>query len=236
MAEHSSFATAANIFAAPNEAFEAIKQRPTALLPLLVLITAYCAVSFAYTTAVDVPWMIEQQLESSGAQMSDAERAQAVRAATAIQPAALGAIGAVASSIFLVLWIFVVALYYTGISFATNDGIKLKQWFSLISWCALPLVLGVIATIVNVLAGDVRFVMQDEINPLSFGNLFSIKPEEPSMVQRVLVSLDVTAMWTIALTVLAYQAWTKRSLVKSVAIVLGPLAAIVLITTLFTLL
>jgi hypothetical protein len=56
------------------------------------------------------------------------------------------------------------------------------------------------------------------------------------MVQRILVSLDVTAMWTIALTVLAYQAWTKRSLVKSVAIVLGPLAAIVLITTLVTLL
>jgi hypothetical protein len=236
MAERSSLATAANIFAAPNEAFQSIKDRPTFLLPLAVLLLGYSLVSLLYMNSVDLPWYIGQQLESSDAQMTNAQREQAIETASSIPPLALGATGAAVSSIAVVLWIFVIALYYTGVSFATSDGIKLKQWFSLTCWCTLPAVLGLLASIVNILAGDARFMPQQSINPLSFGSLFSIEPEGAGIVQRILLQLDLTSIWAIVLMVLAYQAWTQRSLAKTIAVVLGPIAAIVVIVTLFTVL
>jgi hypothetical protein len=72
MAERSSLATAANIFAAPNEAFQSIKDRPTFLLPLAALLLGYSLVSLLYMNSVDLPWYIGQQLESSDAQMTNA--------------------------------------------------------------------------------------------------------------------------------------------------------------------
>jgi hypothetical protein len=235
MAERSSLATAANVFTAPTEAFASIRERPTALLPIVLLLAGYALVSLLYMSSVDLPWFIEQQLDNSRTEMSDAQREQAIQAASSIPPIALGAIGAVTSSIAILLVMFVISLYYTGVSFATNDGIKLKHWFALTCWSALPAVLGLLASIVNILAGDARFMLQQDLNPLSFGNLFSIEPEDIGVVQRVLLQLDLTSVWAIVLMVLGYQAWTQRSFAKTVAIVLGPTIAIVVIVTLVTL-
>jgi hypothetical protein len=84
---------------------------------------------------------------------------------------------------------------------------------------------------------DARFMIQDAINPLAFGNLLSIELTAATpMVQRTLLSVDLTTIWTVALSVIGYQQWTASSLTKSVMVVLGPLAVIVLIGTLVTLL
>ena len=235
MANDSSLAVAANIFASPNEAFPVIKERPKFLLPVLVLLIGYCAVSFAYMNEVDLPWFMDNQLQAGNAELTEEQREQAVAAAANVSPMFYGAIGAVSTSLIVFLWVFVTALYYTGVSFLTNDGVRLKQWFALLCWCTLPSVLGLLAQLVNVFAGDARFMLQDEINPISFGNLLSIDRTGASIVQRIMLSIDITALWSIVLTVLGYQAWTKSPMVKAVAIVLGPLAVIVAVGTLFSL-
>ena len=235
MAESSTAAVAANIFVSPGEAFAAIKERPRAWLPLLVLLAAQATVSLVYMSNVDLAWMFETQLEAAGAELTQAQREEALTAATNISPTVYGAIGAVSSSIFILVIFFCVSLYYTGISFATNDGIKLKQWFGFACWCALPTVLGILAGLVNIVAGDARFMMQEEINPLSFANLFSIDTTDASILQRILAGLDLTWIWSMVLSVIGYQAWTDRSIAKSAVIVLGPLAVIVTIGTLLTL-
>jgi hypothetical protein len=127
------------------------------------------------------------------------------------------------------LYIFVIALYYTGVSFVTHDGVKLKQWFALICWCTLPVLLGLMASLVNVLFGDARFMLQEDLNPLAFGNLLGIDIENPTVLQRIMLGIDLTSLWCVVLMVLGYQAWTQSSLVKTVAVVLGPLLVIVAI-------
>jgi hypothetical protein len=117
----------------------------------------------------------------------------------------------------------------------TGDGVKLKQWFTLICWCALPQVLGIIAQLVNMTVNDPRFMLQDQINPLAFGNLLSIDRSGAPMVQRILLGIDITAIWTLVLQVLGYQSFTKSSYVKSAAVVLGPVALVVAIGTLLAL-
>jgi hypothetical protein len=80
---------------------------------------------------------------------------------------------------------------------------------------------------------DARFLPQEALNPLSFGNLFGIEMGPGlSLVQRILLSLDVTALWSTVLQIFGYQAFTQRSIVRATVVVLGPLAAIVLIASL----
>ncbi len=234
MADSSYVALATNIFTAPSQAFIALKERPRVLLPVLVLLIGFATVSFYFLSHVDMGFFLDNTLRSGNANLTDAQREQAVAAAAKIPPLVYGALGALSSSLIFLL-IFLVACYYTIVSFVTGDGVKLKQWFALLCWCALPQVLGIIAQLVNMVVNDPRFMLQDQINPLAFGNLLSIDRTGAPIVQRVLLGIDVTAIWTVVLQILGYQSFTKKSLVTSAAVVLGPLALIVVIASLLAL-
>lgn len=232
MANTSALSTFVNIFASPNEAFAAIRERPRAWLPLLIVIAGYCAVAFTYLHVVDLRWLMDSQLATSAPQLTDAQRQQAVERVVSIGPTLYGTVSAVAVALFMTLLFAVAALYYTAVSFFSGDGLKFWQWFGLVTWCALPTLLGVVAQFVNLLsATDARFLAPDAINPLAFGNLFSIDRTGATMLQRALFRVDVTALWSLALLVLAYQAWTKSSLLRTITVVFAPLVVIVAIGT-----
>lgn len=230
----SALQVASNIFMSPAQAFVQIRERPSPWLPLVVLLLGYCATSFVYLHRVDLAWFMDLQMQNAP-NMTEAQREQAVNAALRISPTTYGAIGSVTTSVSVLAIFALIALYYTGVSFATNSGIKYKQWFGLICWCTLPAAFGLLATIVNLLVSDVRFLPQDALNPLSFGNLLAIDPQGTPTLQRILLSLDPTTIWSVVLTILGYQAWTKRSLVHATLVVLGPLMLIVLLSALATL-
>jgi len=236
MADSSSVGVLSNIFTAPSLAFAAIKERPNPWLPLLVLIGAVFIVQFVYMQVVDFPWLIDHQLQQAGGNMTEAQRAQLVDATTRIPPSVLGVIQGVSAGIVILIIYAVIALYYLGVSFATNDKTKYQQWLALIAWCSLPAVLGYIASIVNLQVVDARFLPAEQLNPLSFGSLFGLEPKGATIVERILMSLDVTVLWSTVLQILGYQAFTGRSVGVAAAVVLGPLAVIVLIVSLATLL
>jgi hypothetical protein len=231
MAQNTSAAVVSNIFTAPQAAFAAIKERPSPWLPLLVLIAGTFAVQFYYLQSVDIAWLIDTQLQAAGT-LTDEQRRQAVDGTLRIPLSVLGVLQGFSSAILILVVYALGALYYTAISFATHDGVKFGQWFSLIAWCSLPGALGLLAALVNLAASDVRFMPQEHVNPLSFASLLAIDPQGATGVQRLLLAFDVTFLWAMVLQILGYQAFTQRSLVKSTVIVLGPLALIVLIGSL----
>ena len=235
MSDSSSVGVLSNIFTAPSQAFAAIKERPNPWLPLLVLIGGVFIVQFMYMQLVDFPWLIDHQLQQAGGNMTDAQRAQIVDATTKIPPSVLGAIQGASGAIVILIIYALVALYYTGVSFATNDGHKFQQWLALIAWCSLPAVLGYIASLVNLQVTDARFLPAEQLNPLSFGSLLGLDPQGATIVQRILLSLDVTVLWSTVLQILGYQAFTQRSFTFATAVVLGPLAVITLVASLFAL-
>ena len=231
----SSVGVLSNIFTAPSLAFAAIKERPNPWVPLLVLMIAVFVVQITYMQVVDFPWLIDQQLQQAGANMTDAQRAQVVDATTRVPPSVLGVIQGASGAITILAVYAVVALYYLGVAFATNDKTKYQQWLALIAWCSLPAVLGYIASLVNLQVTDARFLPAEQLNPLSFGSLLGLEAKGAPIVQRILMALDVTVLWSTVLQILGYQAFTGRSVGVATAVVLGPLAVIVLIVTLFTL-
>lgn len=227
MAQSSAFATAVNIIVSPNEAFAAIKARSRAWLPLLLLIIGYCAVSMTYLNSVDMGWFMDRQLQAAGVDFTDEQREQAGARAARLSPVGLAAIGTVGFAVVLLLWLFLFSVYLTGVSFATNDGVKLKQWFALSSWCALPLLIQFVAILANVYFRDARFLAQEDLNPISFHSLLAFDTSNANLFQRALFNIDPTSLWSLILTVFGYQAWTQRSLAKSASIVLAPLVVIV---------
>lgn len=229
MADSTSVGVLSNIFTAPSIAFAAIKERPNPWLPLLVIIIGNAIVSFAYMQSVDLAWLIDQQMQAAG-NLTDEQRAQAVDAATSVSPLVYAAATSVSAGIIILAIMSLVALYYTGVSFATNDGVKFRQWLALIAWCSLPVVIGQVASLVNLQVMDARFLAQDALNPLSFGNLLAIDMEGATIVERILLSLDVSTLWATVLQIFGYQAFTGRSIGRAAIIVLGPLAVIVLIS------
>ena len=233
MAESSTLAIAMNIFTAPSAAFSALKERPRVWLPLLLLLGGYAAVNVVYVNSVDMGWFMETQLASTNPTMTEAQREQAATAAANLSPAFYSAISVVGTSLFILLVVFLTSLYYTIVSFVSHDGVKLKQWFAFVWWCTLPVVFGLAATLVNLSIQDARFMLQDAINPLAFGNLLAIErtAATPAM-SRILLGLDLFTIWSLALSAIGYQQWTGKSFVKSVVIVLGPLALIVVIAAL----
>ena len=230
MANTSALTIATNIFTAPGEAFAAIKERPSPWLPLLLVLLGYCAVTYFYMSAVDFPWLMDRQLQQ--ADMTDEQRAQTVDAITKVPATAVTAFSVAGTCIAMVIAFAITALYYTIVSSVTKNGVKFNQWFGLVWWCALPTVLGLLATLVNVLTGDMRFVVQEAINPLSFGNLLGIDAANASTLERVLLSRDPTALWAMVLGVLGYQALSQKSIVHSAIVVLAPAAVIVLVSVL----
>lgn len=229
MANTSNLAIATNIFTSPGEAFAAIKERPRVWFPLLILVAAYCAVSVLYLYKVDLAWMLDNQM--AGANLTEEERTRAVDAAMQLPKGVYIAFGVLSALILYPLLFAIFALYYTGASFFTNTGVKFKQWYSLLAWCCFPFLLGLAATLVYIITGDVRFVGQEGLNPLSFGNLLGIDPTGAPTLQRVLLALDPTVVWTIVLTVLGYQALSQRSILHAATVVLAPYVLIVLIAT-----
>jgi hypothetical protein len=78
-------------------------------------------------------------------------------------------------------------------------------------------------------------MLQDSIDPLSVGNLLSIDRTGAPTVQRYMLGLDVTLIWSLVLQVIGYQSFTNKSYATSAAVVLGPIALIVAIGTLLAL-
>lgn len=229
MAHSSSNNVLVNIFTAPQAAFAAIKERPSPWLPLLLILAGTFAVQYVYMQAVDLPWLLDQQMQVNP-NLTDAQRSEAIDQTVRLGPSTLGAIQGTAGCVVILVIYALVALYYTGVSFASNDGVKYKQWFALIAWCSLPGVLGLIAALANLSFNDARFMPQDQVNPLSFGSLFAIDSQGATVAERILLTLDVTFLWANVLQILGYQAFTNSSIVKAAAVVLAPLGVIVLIS------
>lgn len=234
MADSTSVGVLANIFTAPSAAFTVLKERPNPWLALAIVLVGAAAVSYLYMQVVDLPWMFDRQI-SQGDNLTDEQRKQAVDAALQLSPTVYGVIGAVSAPVSYLIGYALMALYFTGVSFATNDGVKFGSWFAMIAWSMLPLAFGLAATFVNLLVNDARFLPPEQVNPLSFGNLLAIDSDNASMLERTLLSFSVIAVWIVGLLIVGHQMFSQRPIAKSAVIVLAPVVVIVLVGVLVAL-
>ena len=136
-----------NIFLEPGKVFAELKEKPTFLVPLLLVALVSAAMTFMYFMKVDGSWFIDHTLLSSGKEMSSAEIAQA----KSFMPGAkmMGYISLITTPIFTAIMVVVIALYYMLAGKISGSVIGFKQGLSLASWSSMPMLLGAIVVLVG---------------------------------------------------------------------------------------
>jgi hypothetical protein len=212
----------ANIFMAPSAAFNALKERPKWFVPAFVLILASCAVTLWYYSGVDVGWLLERSVDP--ARMTPEVRNALSAASTGPAHYVTMATSTVAAGLIVLVVFLVNAGYLSLVSLLTNDGVRFRQWFSLLCWASLPGLLSQLASLVNLAVSDISHLPQEHINPLSYASLLDFELAAGAGTgTRILASMDPLVFWTLALMTIGYKLWTGKSVAASALIVSAPL-------------
>ena len=222
-----SLTTAVNIFASPNEAFASIKARPTFFVPMLVACIGVAAYSWLYALEVDLGWLTERQLRGQTLfELTDAQIQAQVNAAVERGRTSTIVTGVLGSFLAITIIYLLQASYLKIVSLITKDGVRYRQWLSLVSWTSLPTVLGSLATIVFILTNDVSYVDQAGVNPLSFASLLQMDLENSSTFVSFASNTSPINIWSLVLLVLGYRFLSESGTFKALAAVLAPVAVI----------
>jgi hypothetical protein len=207
-----------NIFLEPGKVFAELKEKPTFMLPLILVTLATIAMTLMYFMKVDSAWFIDHTLMAGGKEMSAAEIAQA----KSFMPSAktMGIIGAVTAPIGIAFFTLLFALYYFVAGKVTGTAIGFKHGVSLASWCSMPMLLGTIVAIVGV------FMMspQTSLESLNLTNLDPLLLQLPadSPWKRLASSFSLLNFWSIFLAALGWKTWGKTSWAEAITVAIIP--------------
>lgn len=210
--------TLIDIIASPKEAFARLREKPSILFPLLLVIFSLASIQFGYFMLVDFEFIIDELVEQAVRTTGQPEGALRELYA-GMNPVTLAVSSAVSVCIFLLVIYALYAGYLTLISKFTNDGIGYRRWFSLTSWTAVPTVFVAVAAWVVILASSDGMVGMRQIQPFSLNNLIF---QSDGPFATLLDSLSLIQLWTFVLLVLGYMQWTGRKAGAAAAIVLAP--------------
>lgn len=216
------FSNLINILTSPKEAFVSLKEKPTVLVPLLLIVLSLASLQWGYFNAVDREFLIDQLVEQSQA-FANAPEDQIRENLENIPPSRLAIQSAVSIVIIFPLIMMLYAGYLSLISKFTYDEIRFKQWFSLSAWTGLPSIFIALAGWVVILTNSDGMIGATDIQPLSLNSLI-FQTDGP--FAGMLSNLNLLQFWSLALSALGYQHWTGKSLSKSTTIVIAPYVVI----------
>ncbi|MFM1895433.1 MAG: hypothetical protein RLZZ385_507 [Pseudomonadota bacterium] len=217
-------AIAINVFAAPSEAFAALQRKPTVLFPLLITIIATVLIYAWYFQTVDYDWYVDDIISRMG--NANAEQQEQIRTAMTQQSQTVMTVTSTIGGAISILLVYTLqAGYLALVSALGGDGIRFRQWFSLISWTSLPYLLVVLVMAVNIIMSPNGQLSIYEANSLSLSSL-GISGGDSMIMRGILDGTNLPMFWSVALTVMGYHQWLKCSWTKGIAVVLAPYAVI----------
>lgn len=207
-----------NIFLEPSKVFAELKEKPTFMVPLILVSVAMVAMTVMYFMKVDSAWFIDHTLLASGKEMSAAEIAQA----KSFMPGAkmMGIISAITTPIGIVIVTLLMALYYFVAGKVTGSVTSFKHGMSLASWSSMPMLLGAVVALVGV------FMMspQTSMESLMLTNLDPLLVQLPadSPWKRLASSFSLLNFWSIFLTATGWKVWGKTSWAEAITVAIIP--------------
>jgi hypothetical protein len=207
-----------NIFLEPAKVFADLKERPTFLLPALIMIALGIAMMLGYHMSVDPEWFADHMLRVSGRDMSPAELEQARQ----FMPGARvsGYIGAVGVVVMTAVMLLVMALYYMLAGKVTGNGVSFRHALALGAWSSMPMILSTIV----VLVGIVMMSPQTDLNSLK------LTAVDPLLVQlpydhpwsSLAKMLDLLMLWPLFLVALGWRIWGRTGWGQAITVAVLP--------------
>ncbi|AXK73218.1 hypothetical protein DWG18_13615 [Lysobacter sp. TY2-98] len=206
-----------DIFLQPSKVFAEERERPTFLVPWLVLAALAVALSLAYFMRVDAAWYADHMFDAKRASMTAKEMAQA----KAMMPGTrvMAIFGAVLGPVAVALIFALIGLYYWLASKITGAGLGFKHGVSLTAWSAMPGALGSVVGLVGALTmtgqATMESLMLTHVDPLLIDTT-------GSHWQKLAQSLDLLSLWSLFLAALGWRTFTRASWGKSILIAVLP--------------
>ena len=227
MSTSSPLATLGNIFVAPAQAFDDVRNHNGWLWwPLLIMIAATAAFTGWYLASVDIHWLTLQSLQQNPMVTShmNADQIQQI-ADNATRTSAL--VGGVIGSIlgFPIIYAIAALYYLLAAKVAGYDVSGYGSWYSFVSWSNFPAVISVlVSALVYLVRGNHQVLAQDlDLTALN-ALLFHLSPG--NSWYTLVSSLRLTTFWVIGLSIFGLSRWTRRGMGHSAFVVLLPYVVI----------
>jgi len=212
----SEFSRIVGVFFEPSKTFRDIAQRPSWIVPMILIIVAN--IGFATTLAQRVGWdrIIQQQNQASSRlqQAPPEQREQGLALQRKILPISFYGGAILGAPIFNVI----IAAVLLGMTALMAAGLRFKQVFAAAIWAGLPRVLSATLTIVVVfLKNPDEFNLR---NPLAFNAGAFMDPNSGSkFIYSVATSLDLFTIWSMLLMAIGLKAAAGKRLTFTGALV-----------------
>ena len=218
----------ADVFIDPKKAFADIAARPGWIVPIVLVVVAYLAFMYCFTTHVGWEHSMRQAMESNSRvqQMDPQQREAALQMQLKFAP-----IGAyVAGPIVIVVMALVMAGVLLMVCKMMGASIGFKQMFGISAYAMLPgLISSLLAIVVIFIKNPEDFNLQ---NPLAFnlGAFLEPPPNSAKALYSLATSIDLFSFWTILLLAVGISvAARKFPFSKALVAVLVPWVVVVLV-------
>ena len=186
-----------NVFLDPKKAFADIAARPTWIVPVVLVIIAYLAFMYCFTTHVGWEHSLRQAMETNSRvqQMDPQQRETALQ--TQIKFAPIGAY--VVGPISIVVVALIIAAVLLLMTKMMGASLTFKQMFGISAYSMLPgLLASILAIVVMFIKNPEDFNLQ---NPLAFnlGAFLEPPPASSKALYAFATSIDLFTFWQILL-------------------------------------
>jgi Yip1 domain len=207
-----------DIFLQPGKVFADLKERPTFILPFLVIVVPTVAFVMAYFANVDAEWYKDYMLGASGAEMTakEMEQARKMMPGASVMMWVSAATALIGGAISMVLY----AVYFLVAGKLTGQPVGFRHGLSLATWSNVP---SLLASVVG-LIGVFSMTAQTPIESLSLLNLdplFFELPREHAW-SGVAKSFSLLTFWTVFLGALGWKTWGRTGWGQAIVVAVVP--------------
>jgi len=186
-------------------------------LPVVALLAASAIVlAWYFLGFVDYAWLQERMLDAVA---DPAEREQAAKMAMSQQ--AMGLVSVIGAVVAMLAGFALYGLYFLVVAKIRNQDFGFRHGFALSAWASVPSLLLLPLGAMQILLSTDGRLPYEALNPTSLNQLL-FHFEETHPLAGLLESLSIPAIWSIALLVIGYRAWTGSSRGTALRIVLPP--------------
>ena len=211
-----------DIFLQPSKVFAEERERPTFLVPALVLAALTVAFTLAYFFRVDPAWYADHMFDAQRGAMSAKEMARAKSMMPGTQT--MGVFGALGGTVTIALMLAIFGLYYWIAAKVTGKPLGYRHGVSLSAWSAMPSALGTLVALIGALTmapqTGIESLMLTHVDPL----LVNIPAGQPG--RRLAQNADLLVLWTTFLSALGWRVFARSSWTQAIVIALVPLAVV----------
>lgn len=207
-----------DIFLEPGKVFAGLKDKPSFLVPALIVVVATTVSAVLYFFSVDPEWFANYQLQAAAQEMSKAELEQAKQ----FMPGArmLGYISIVSTPIVFAILYSLLALYYMLAGKISGNPTSFRSGLALGAWSSSPLLLAAVISVIGVFTSSPQSSIES-MQLLSVDPLF-VQLETGHPWAGLARHFSLLYFWVWALAALGWKTWYRTGWGQALFVVLLP--------------